>query len=124
MAALTTDQKAQISQNATFHSRIAQILRDKAQYWKNLDLVSRSDVNQTQQKRKRFSKNILTNPNYAESIKIEVGNYWLTTYATDPPVLDGNGIPTATAINDSFDPTYDYFAQVVAGDENQTEIDW
>lgn len=124
MAALTTDQKHTIAQNSTFQSRIAQILRDKAQYWKNFPLVTRADVNQAQQKRKRYSKHILTSSGFADSIRVEVGNYWLTTYAADPPVLDGEGIPTAAAINDSFDPTYDYFAGVVAGDENQTEIEW
>lgn len=121
---LTTDQKYVISQNDTFRSRIAQILRDKGQYWKNFPLVTRADVNQAQQKRKRYSKHILTSSGFADSIRVEAGNYWLTTYANDPPVLDGAGLPTAAAINDSFDPTYDYFASVVAGDENQTEIEW
>jgi hypothetical protein len=124
MAALTADQRAQISQNGTFRGRIAQILRDKGQYWKNFTLNARADVNQAQQKRKRFSKSLLQNSGYAETIMIEVGNYWLTLYTVDPAVLDGEGMPTAAAINDTFDPTYDYFAGVIAGDENQTEIDW
>lgn len=123
MAALTLDQKTTIGGNGTFQARIAQVLREKAQYWTNSGTPTRADVNQRIQKRKKLAKQIL-NTLYADDRKLIIGEYWLTTYTADPAVIDGNGIPTAQAINDAFDPTYDYFAGVVSGDENETEIEW
>lgn len=123
MAALTTDDKATIGASLVFHDRIAAILRGKAHYWKNFDASTRDLVNQQTQKRKKLAKNILTT-NWVDSFRIHVSQYWVSQYDTSNPALDGNNLPTSDAINDSFDPTYDYWAGYITGDENQTEIDW
>jgi hypothetical protein len=121
-AQLTIDQKATISNSATFQSRVQQILLEKAQYWKNIETASRASVNVQMQKRKRFARTLLSTQDAASNYKLVACNFWLsiTTTAT----LDGNGIPTATAIGDAFDSTFDYLAGYTSGDENKTEIDW
>jgi hypothetical protein len=119
---LTLDQKAAIAASPVFQARVQQVLMEKSQYWKNSPTPTRADVNVRMQKRKVFSSFLLNDASASESVKIVSGNYWLTTVTN--PALDGNGIPTSGAIGDSFDGTYDYFAKVNPGDENNTEIDW
>ncbi len=121
--ALTSDQKVAISNDATFQNRVAEVLREKAQYWQNSTTVTRASVNRQLQKRKRLSKSILQS-SWVDSYKTLVSLYWLTQYTDNPALVDGNGIPTVTAISNTFDPTFDYWAGYVTGDENLTEIDW
>lgn len=124
MASLTLDQKAVISDHQDFKNRVDQVLKDKAFYFTNLDTPNRADVNVRTQKQKRYGRQILVTPNFSENSVAVVGDFWLTIYDTANPDLDVNGIPTASAIDSDFDPTYNYFAGVVDGDENQTEIEW
>lgn len=123
MAQLTDDQRVTIGVDSTFQNRIAAVLREKALYWFNASTPNRSDVNKRMQKRKILSKSILQS-SWVDSYKILVAQFWITQYVDDPAVLDGNGIPTTTAISNAFDPTYDYWAGYNTGDENETEIDW
>ena len=124
MASLTSDQKVAISGSNTFLGRIEQVLREKALYWKESATADRASVNKQTQKRKRLSKLILSNGSYVISYRQLVGDYWLTSYVQDPPVVDANGIPTAAEIGNTFDPTYDYWADVQTGDNTDTEIEW
>lgn len=124
MAALTSDQKASISNNSTFLDRIEQILREKALYWKESATVDRASVNKQMQKRKRLSRSILTQGSWVESYRQLIGDYWLTTYNNNPAVVDEAGIPTSAEISNTFDPTYDYWAGVQTGDDIDTEIEW
>lgn len=119
---LTIDQKATISTSAVFQSRVQQILLEKAQYWTNTATSTRASVNVQLQKRKRFAKALLSDQNASANYKILAGNFWLTL--TGSPNLDGGGIPTATAISDTFDATFDYLSGYKSGDESDTEIDW
>lgn len=135
MAALTNDQKSTIGSNADFQNRIASVLREKALYWYNLATADRASVNRRTQKRKRLATEILKGA-YAESYKALVAQFWITQYTEDvatqhviPNVgtinrLDVNGIPVSQEISSLFDPTYDYWAGYITGDENLTEIDW
>lgn len=122
--ALTIDQKAAIAVSPVFQARVQQVMKEKAQFWSGAAASTRADVNLQFQKRKRLAKQIFTADGYAEARAVMVGNYWLTTYTTSSPALDVNGIPTATAINDNFDPTYDYFSGYKVGDEDIIDIDW
>jgi hypothetical protein len=119
---LTIDQKATILPNATFQARVQQILIEKAQYWKNTATATRASVNVQMQKRKKFADTLLTDPSAASNYKSIACIFWISI--TSSATLDGNGIPTATAISDAFDPTFDHLAGVNPGDENNTEIDW
>lgn len=121
--ALTNDQKSVIGSSATFQDRIATVLREKALYWQNAGSATRASVNKQLQKRKRLAKQILTS-SYVEGYKALVAQYWITQYSDGNPALDGNGIPTSAAISASFDPTFDFWAGYVSGDENLTEIEW
>lgn len=120
---LTGDQIATIRASSVFQDRIKATLLMKAEYWKELGTPARADVNRRTQKRKQFSKRILSSP-YADQNVALVGQYWLSYYQTSNPTLDGNGIPTYATIFNNFDPTYDNFAGYLVGDESETEIDW
>lgn len=124
MAALTFDQKVTIGNNPTFQNRVGSILRAKALYWgDSTNTPNRGDVNIRMQKRKRLASSI-SDSSYVESYQTLIALYWLTTYNDSNPSLDGEGLPTAQVINDTFDPTYDHFAQVNSGDENELNIQW
>jgi hypothetical protein len=123
MAQLTGDQVIAIKNSSTFIDRIKGTLLLKAEYWKENPTASRASVNRQMQKRKRLAKNILSTT-WADSYGAQVGQYWLSYYQTSSPVLDGNGIPTYAEIFAGFDPTFDFFAGYLAGDENEQEIDW
>ncbi len=121
-AQLTDDQKTSIGSNPNFQNRIATVLREKALYWQNYPTGTRALVNRQIQKRKRLAKTILTT-SYADNSKDLIGQYWIIQYSGNDS-LDGNGVPTSTTIGNAFDPTFDYWAGYINGDENLTEIDW
>lgn len=120
---LTGDQIATIRASSVFQDRVKATLLMKAEYWKELATPNRVDVNRRTQKRKQFSKRILSST-YADQNAALIGQYWLSYYQTASPTLDGGGIPTYLTIFNNFDPTYDNFAGYLIGDEGQTEIDW
>ncbi len=123
MAQLTGDQIAVIGVNPDFINRVKSTLRLKAEYWKESATATRASVNRQMQKRKRLAKNILSTT-YAESQASLVAQYWLAYYQTASPVLDGDGIPTYAEIFANFDPTFDFWAGYLPGDENELEIEW
>lgn len=122
LAQLTVDQKSIISKSDTFKIRVEQVLKEKAQYWTNVGTPNRADVNVQMQKRKKFASLIFNSAGFAQNMASRAGDFWLTTVSQ--PTLDENGIPTADAIGNAFDPTYDYFSGVRTGDDSNTNIDW
>jgi hypothetical protein len=123
MAQLTGDQIIVIRTNQTYVDRIAEVLIQKAEYWKESGTPNRADVNVRTQKRKRFANTILNTTAVNES-KVTAARYWITYYETATPVLDGSGIPTYQEIFDGFDATFDFCAGVNTGDDTLTEIYW
>jgi hypothetical protein len=123
MAQLTGDQIIAIRTDQTYIDRIAEVLIQKAEYWKELTTPNRADVNIRTQKRKRFALTLLNTTAVNES-KVTAARYWITYYEVNNPVLDANGIPTYTEIFNSFDSTFDFCAGVNTGDDLQTEIYW
>lgn len=121
-AQLTLDQKATISQSSVFLNRVQQVLLEKASYWTNAATPLRADINVQMQKRKVYAKYLLSNENAAVNARVVAGNFWLTI--NNNPTLDGGGIPTAVAISDAFDSSYDFLAGVRSGDSGNTDIDW
>ena len=123
MAQLTGDQRVTLLNNATYQARVGTVMKMKAQYWLEVGTPNRSDVNRRTQKRKRFAKQVMST-SYADQVQNQVAQHWLAYYQVDPAVVDQAGIPTYDEIFNHFDPTWDFFAGVLAGDDTHTEIDW
>lgn len=126
MAKLTGDQVAAIQGSQKFIDRVSAVLKVKAQYWATIPTSARADVNRAMQKRKRLAATI-ENTTWAESYKAQVAQFWIGWYAwnVDPAAaLDSESLPTYDTIFNAFDPTWDNFALVLAGDASQTEIEW
>ena len=133
MAQLTSDEKNNLIGSIT--GRITQILREKALYWQEFATPNRSDVNKRTQKRKKFSKQIFGGSFTSGTNVSLIAAYWLTTYDQDVATqgsdgegsydrLDVDGVPTSREISNTFDPTYDYWADVQTGDDTDVEIEW
>lgn len=129
MPELTLTQRAAIATNASHIAKVKSKLKQKANYWKDFTTVQRADVNKEMQKKKRFSQNILMQPNYAENVAPGVGEFFLMQYNTANPVFEGgdsgsNVLADSEYESASFDAAFNYFAGVQVGDNTDIEIDW
>lgn len=120
MAALTLSQKSQMVAKESFRDRMRTAIITKANYWKNVAPGALSDYNLRMQKRKQFSFKYLKG---ASPSMEQYSAFFLDLYQETTPVLivggdlDGQLDDSVLTSGTWQDPTLDFFAGVVAGDE-------
>lgn len=122
MAALTLSEKSQMVSKESFRDRMKTAIMTKANYWKNLVPTALSDYNLRMQKRKKFSFNYLKG--VIPSMEA-YSAFFLDLYQeTTPDLITGTSTDLDGQLSDAVltsgtwqDPTLDFFAGVVAGDE-------
>ena len=127
MAALDNGQKQAMALTPTFQARLKFAVVENSKYWDNLPTPNVADYNVEMQKKKRYTKFVLSGGS------MDVQNYaviFLANYEDPNPdlIIDGpyNGQLSDDVLNDSSTSvqTYKFMAGVKAGDDTDTKIEW